>query len=185
MMRNLTIMPKLIKNAKENIVKEAKALLLTEGLSGLNMRTIAERVGVAAGTLYNYFPSKEHLIVSIMLEDWVSMLKELEESLPNAQSAIQGLEMIFDAIQDFSDHHRATWQNQHQFKQFTVMRQKYHGVLIEQLCELILPLGNRFGFLFDETVAAFLSEVLLAGGSYPNSKFLFLAPCLKKIVGEA
>lgn len=185
MKRNLTIMPKLIKNAKENIVKEAKALLLTEGLSGLNMRTIAERVGVAAGTLYNYFPSKEHLVVSIMLEDWVSMLKELEESLPNAQSAIQGLEMIFDAIQGFSDHHRATWQNLHQFKEFTVMRQKYHGSLIEQLCELILPLGNRFGFLFDETVAPFLSEVLLAGGSYPNSKFHFLAPCLKKIVGEA
>lgn len=185
MMRDLTTMPKLIKNAKENIIKEAKALLLTEGFSALNMRTIAERVGVAAGTLYNYFPSKEYLVVSIMLEDWETMLAELEKSLPNVQSAIEGLETIFNAIQSFSDHHRSTWQNLHQFKEFAVMRRKYHGTLIDQLGKHLLPLGNRFGFLFDETVAPFLAEVLLAGGSYPNGKFHFLAPCLQKIVGEA
>ncbi len=177
-----TYMPKLIKNAKENIIREAKILLLAEGVSGLNMRTVATKVGVAAGTLYNYFPSKEHLIASIMLEDWITALAELKPLLEEAKSATDGCEIIFNMIQGFSDQHRATWQSHHNQAEYFALRKKYHKTLIDQLCEYIRPLGERFGFLFDETVAPFIAEVLLSGGTYPQSKFCFLSPCLKKIV---
>ena len=175
-------MPKLIKNAKETILREAKDLILTEGISNLNMRAIAERSGVAAGTLYNYFPSKEHLVASIMLEDWLVILGGAREKLRAAKSAIEGCEIIFSAIQSFANQHRATWQFALSRAEFSNLRTKYHSVLIDQLCDLILPLGERFGFLFDTTVAPFIAEVLLSGGAYPDGKFCFLAPCLNKIV---
>ena len=34
------------------------------------MREAARRCGVAVGTLYNYFPSKDALAAAVMLEDW-------------------------------------------------------------------------------------------------------------------
>ena len=175
-------MPKLIKNAKETILREAKNLVLTEGISNLNMRAIAERSGVAAGTLYNYFPSKEHLIASIMLEDWHIILDGAREKLRSAKSAIEGCEIIFSAIQSFANQYRSTWQSALSRTEYSGLRTKYHKMLIDQLCDLILPLGERFGFLFDSTVALFLAEVLLSGGAYPDGKFCFLAPCLNKIV---
>lgn len=175
-------MPKLIKNAKETILREAKDLILTEGVSNFNMRAVAERSGVAAGTLYNYFPSKEHLIASIMLEDWHVSLGDTREKLHLVGSAIEGCEIIFSAIQHFSNLHRATWQFALGRADFSNLRTKYHSVLIDQLCDLILPLGERFDFLFDSTVAPFIAEVLLTGGAYPDGKFCFLAPCLNKIV---
>ena len=96
-------MPKFIKNAKETILREAKDLILTEGVSHFNMRAVAERSGIAAGTLYNYFPSKEHLVASIMLEDWLTILDDARAKLRSAGSALEGCEIIFSAIQSFSN----------------------------------------------------------------------------------
>lgn len=176
-------MPKIIKYAQENILREAKALIVAEIPSALNMRTVAERVGVASGTLYNYFKSKEELVTSILLNDWITAFDELKTRLPQVESAIDGCEAIFNTIKEFLEQHRPMWQGK-SHKDFIRIRLRHHKMLIEQLCEHIQVLGERFGFLFDETVAPFLAEVLLAGGSYPNSKFFFLAPCLGKIVAR-
>ena len=177
-------MPKLIKNAKENILREAKDLILTAGAPNFNMRTVAERSGVAAGTLYNYFPSKEHLIASVILEDWHAILSDARNKLKKVESAIAGCEIIFSAIQGFANMHRAIWQFSLSHTEYADLRPKYHKMLVDQLCDLILPLGERFGFLFDSTVAPFVAEVLLSGGAYPDGKFCFLAPCLNKIVSR-
>ena len=177
-------MPKLIKDAKETIIRQAKNLLLQEGFSGFNMRKIAESAGVASGTLYNYFPSKDHLIVSVMLEDWEAMLARIEKETPLATSATEGFAMIFHAIHNFADLYRATWQAFRGAADYPWIREKYHKSLIDQLCEQILPLGARFDFLFDPTVAPFISEVLLTGAAHPQGEFRYLIPCLKRLVGE-
>ena len=64
------LMPKLIANLRENIPAEARRLLSERGYSGLSLRELADRCGVAVGTLYNYYPSKAALIARLMLEDW-------------------------------------------------------------------------------------------------------------------
>lgn len=177
-------MPKLIKNAKENIMYTAKQLLMKDGLSGLNMRAIASTVGVAAGTLYNYFPSKEHLVAAVMMEDWENALRKMEKKIPSATTASEGLEIVFDEIRAFADTYRTAWDSFRGPQDYRAIRQKYHKELIDQLSDQIRPLGVRFGFLFDPTVAPFISEVLLTGASFAQGKFCYLLPCLKRIIGE-
>jgi AcrR family transcriptional regulator len=47
---------------------EVASRLATEGgFDAVQMRTVAAEADVALGTLYRYFPSKEHLLVSAML----------------------------------------------------------------------------------------------------------------------
>lgn len=52
---------------RRRMLEAAEELALEGGWDGVQMREVATRAGVALGTLYRYFPSKEHLLVSVML----------------------------------------------------------------------------------------------------------------------
>jgi len=50
------------------------------GYDAVQMRTVAERADVALGTLYRYFPSKIHLLVSALIREF----EEIQEKLDRA-----------------------------------------------------------------------------------------------------
>jgi AcrR family transcriptional regulator len=54
---------------RKKIVKSAAALASRGGVEAMQMRTVAERAGVALGTLYRYFPSKMDLVVAVVDEE--------------------------------------------------------------------------------------------------------------------
>ena len=49
---------------RQRILDATLALASKGGYEAVQMRAVAERAGVALGTLYRYFPSKIHLLVS-------------------------------------------------------------------------------------------------------------------------
>ncbi|OLL20884.1 MULTISPECIES: TetR family transcriptional regulator [unclassified Rhodococcus (in: high G+C Gram-positive bacteria)] len=49
------------------IIEAAKELASEGGYDAVQMRAVAERSGVALGTVYRYFPSKNHLLVVAMV----------------------------------------------------------------------------------------------------------------------
>src|SRR3954465_11475369 len=51
---------------RERILDAAMELASDGGWDAVQMREVAERAGVALGTLYRYFPSKVHLLVSVL-----------------------------------------------------------------------------------------------------------------------
>ena len=54
-------MPKLLDNIKEKAIEEARREMLSDGYRAMTIRRVAKELGIATGTLYNYFPSKEYL----------------------------------------------------------------------------------------------------------------------------
>ncbi|MEV4221296.1 TetR family transcriptional regulator [Nonomuraea sp. NPDC049725] len=54
---------------RKRIVQAAAALASRGGVEAMQMRTVAERAGVALGTLYRYFPSKMDLVVAVVGEE--------------------------------------------------------------------------------------------------------------------
>lgn len=57
-------------NARLTRMLEVTAQLALEGgWDAVQMREVAQRAEVALGTLYRYFPSKEYLLVSVMIAD--------------------------------------------------------------------------------------------------------------------
>ena len=61
-------MPKKINALREKLLMCAREILVGRGYSELTIRAIATECGVVPGTIYNYFPSKEKLVESVMLE---------------------------------------------------------------------------------------------------------------------
>ena len=51
---------------RRRILDAATALAAKGGFEQMQMRAVAERADVALGTLYRYFPSKIHLLVSVL-----------------------------------------------------------------------------------------------------------------------
>ncbi len=54
---------------RQRIVQTAAALAVRGGVEAMQMRSVAERAGVALGTLYRYFPSKMDLVVAVVTEE--------------------------------------------------------------------------------------------------------------------
>jgi TetR/AcrR family transcriptional repressor of multidrug resistance operon len=81
----------------ESIARATYALVERSGLSGLTMAEIAKTAGIATGTLYLYYPSKEELI------------KSLYEQAKTATS--QRLSVGYDATAPYRSRFRQVWLN--------------------------------------------------------------------------
>ncbi|NDL66954.1 TetR/AcrR family transcriptional regulator [Anaerotalea alkaliphila] len=61
----------------EEILETAGALVREEGLAACSMRGIASRLGVAVGTLYNYFPSRDLLLQELFKASWARTVEKV------------------------------------------------------------------------------------------------------------
>jgi TetR/AcrR family transcriptional regulator, cholesterol catabolism regulator len=72
---------------RRRIVQAAAALASRGGVEAMQMRTVAERAGVALGTLYRYFPSKMDLVVAVVSEELDLLETSIEKRPPRATTA--------------------------------------------------------------------------------------------------
>jgi TetR/AcrR family transcriptional regulator, cholesterol catabolism regulator len=63
---------------RDRILQATLALASRGGYDAVQMREVAERSGVALGTLYRYFPSKVHLLVSAMGSELETMRRRMQ-----------------------------------------------------------------------------------------------------------
>jgi TetR/AcrR family transcriptional regulator len=64
---------------RKSILKAAREVFFKKGFMAATMDAIADRCGLAKGTIYLYFKSKEELYVSLMAEGMGLLKKELEK----------------------------------------------------------------------------------------------------------
>jgi AcrR family transcriptional regulator len=69
---------------RKRIVQAAAALASRGGVEKMQMRTVADRAGVALGTLYRYFPSKMDLVVAVVSEELDLLEGSLNRRPPGA-----------------------------------------------------------------------------------------------------
>ena len=69
---------------RKRILQAGAALASRGGVEAMQMRTVAERAGVALGTLYRYFPSKMDLVVAVVNEEMDTLEASLERRPPSA-----------------------------------------------------------------------------------------------------
>jgi TetR/AcrR family transcriptional regulator, cholesterol catabolism regulator len=72
---------------RQRILDAATALASRGGYEAVQMRDVAERADVALGTLYRYFPSKVHLLVTLMHEQTGELTTRLDRRPPRGETA--------------------------------------------------------------------------------------------------
>ena len=80
------------------ILQAAEAVLLEKGYHEMSIDEIAARVGIAKGTVYLHFSSKEELVLALVERDMQKLLDIVENSVPLESTSRGKLEIIFQTI---------------------------------------------------------------------------------------
>lgn len=70
-----------IDNAEENLIHCGKELLAKTDYRNLTIQAIASASGMAIGTFYNYFRSKDEFIHRILNQEWDELLSRMEAKI--------------------------------------------------------------------------------------------------------
>ena len=169
-------MPKLLEMVREKALEKAREILLgPDGYEALTMRSVASALSVGVGTLYNYFPSKEHLIASVMLEDWQKAGAALEERLRTLPPG-EGLRAVYALIEDFARLYTPVWSAAASRTQ--EHRRRYHSALVEQIRGYLAALDAGG----DVEAQRFAAEMLLYFASSGGHTFESVEPYLRKLI---
>jgi AcrR family transcriptional regulator len=82
----------------EAIIDAARALASESGLRAVQIAPVAERAGVAAGTVYRYFPSKEELVAAVISDTTERKVAAMRAATASAPGALSGLAAAFVAF---------------------------------------------------------------------------------------
>ncbi|MGE5133964.1 MAG: cholesterol catabolism transcriptional regulator KstR [Gemmatimonadota bacterium] len=69
------------RDRRKRILDATLALASKGGYDAVQMRTVAEQANVALGTLYRYFPSKIHLLVSALAREFERTQEKLDRAV--------------------------------------------------------------------------------------------------------
>lgn len=159
-------MPKIIENLPQRLMEEARRQVLEAGYGSLTIRSVAKGCGVGIGTVYNYFPSKDAMVASFMLEDWTVCIQAITVCSETAEDPEPVLRAIYENLLAFSDRHQTIFQDEAASAGFSGSFGQYHSLLRSQLAA---PLHK---FCPDSFTADFIAESLLvwtvAGKSFDS-----------------
>src|ERR1700741_3101509 len=88
------------REGEELILKEAEEMLMEKGYYETSIDEIAARVGIAKGTVYLHFPSKEDLVVAILMRDLQHLLVKIDEVTATDATAHDKVEAILHCAYD-------------------------------------------------------------------------------------
>lgn len=94
-------MPKIIANVRVKLLEEARRQVMEQGYAAMTIRSVASACGVGIGTVYNYFNSKDMLIASFMLEDWISCKQDIDEGCKKADNPKDALRSVYEGLCSF------------------------------------------------------------------------------------
>lgn len=96
-------MPKLIPGVRELLAAELEQLLRSE-TQRVSMRALAERAGIAVGTIYNYFPDKGELVNAAFEKQWLDIVQRAEKAILTAptrrRALINSVESIYRDVEE-------------------------------------------------------------------------------------
>src|SRR5438876_8814514 len=74
---------------RQRVIEAAMALASEGGYDAVQMREVAADADVALGTLYRYFPSKDHLLISAMVDQIEAMRERLGGRPPSGDTPVE------------------------------------------------------------------------------------------------
>ncbi len=148
-------MPKILTDPRQSILKEVQRLLSREGYGAVTIRSVAAGCGLAVGTVYNYFPSKEALLAEYLLTDWRQCIAAIDAAGAGAEGPEPVARCICDELLYFARKHRAIFQDTAAKGVFAGSFSQYHALLRSQLAA---PLRR---FCQVDFTAEFAAEALI------------------------
>ncbi len=154
-------MPKIIENIREKLLTEAKRQVSEEGYSAMTIRSVATACGVGTGTVYNYFPSKDMLVASFMLEDWMLSIQAISEGMVQAERVKEALYCMYQELLKYKEKYTNLFADENAEASYSASSMKRHHLLREQLAEPLKTWTCKQDKVDADFLAKFIAENML------------------------
>jgi AcrR family transcriptional regulator len=147
---------------RERILDAAIALAGEGGYDAVQMREVADRADVALGTLYRYFPSKVHLLVSAMGRTFV----ELQESVQPGDASSTPEDRVYRVVAAVT--------------RYLAKNRRLSGAMIRALMIADVDAGAEVDAVGAQMVG-FITEASHEPGSTPSERDILIAHIIGKV----
>lgn len=154
-------MPKIIENVRESLIAEAKKQVTEKGFSAFSIRSVAKACGIATGTVYNYFDSKEMLVASFMAADWMAVINTMKSRCQKKSDVLSVLTIIHEELTAYISANQSLFNDPQAGAAFNASGKERHGLLISQLMEIAEPACSAAAKNKEAPVAEFAVETVL------------------------
>lgn len=83
--------------SKEDILAVSKEMVIKNGIQEINMRNVAKQCGVAVGSVYNYFPSKNDLMIAVIDAIWKEIIQGISDCTLSS-GFLENIEKLFYSV---------------------------------------------------------------------------------------
>jgi AcrR family transcriptional regulator len=140
---------------REAILEAAEAVFARRGFDGTRMSDVAREAGIATGTVYNYFDSKEQVLQSLLAMLGNRFVDTLTVELSTVPDAAEGLGRLVRASLSYIDEHRAVFS--------VIMERGEHGrqALKRHGGKAIEEMACRYRDLYNRAIGACIEARLV------------------------
>lgn len=85
--------------SKEDILEVSKGMVAENGVQAINMRNVARQCGVAVGSVYNYFPSKNDLMIAVIDRIWREIIQGISDCSSSGNFS-ENVEKLFYSVKN-------------------------------------------------------------------------------------
>lgn len=176
-------MPKIIANLEDTIIEQANIQLFEKGYSDMTMRSVADACGIAVGTVYNYYKSKDMLVAKIMLRDWTKIIDEVSEKCKTVNDIYEGFKIMYEGLLKFVEKYDPVWTQYG--KSFSLRREMpvQFDLLITQLSDILNEILVRCHGEKDHYISVFLAEVILNAATKKDFEYDNISRVLHRMFG--
>lgn len=154
-------MPKIIENLRGRLLEEASRQVMEDGYSTMTIRSVAKACGVGVGTVYNYFQSKDMLVASFMLEDWLVTQQIIAKGCEEALCSEEALRCIYLELKRFMDIYKGLFSDEKAGDVYHASSKQRHVQLRSQLAQPLKKICENQTKVDADFLAEFLAESML------------------------
>jgi AcrR family transcriptional regulator len=131
-------------NYKERILSSAKEIALTEGMTKIDIRTVAKNCGIASGTVYNYFHSKGDLLVAVIEDFWEDAFKNIDWRIFAHNDFYTNLEKMYNILNEYLNKFKENW-----LEELSFLKTHEKQLGRQKQNEYFKTIGNRIMAMMD------------------------------------
>ncbi len=181
-------MPKIIPDVRRAALAAVRRHVAARGWKAFEIRSLAASCGVAAGTLYNYFPSREAIAEAVIREDWLESSRRLQ-ALPESSSATENLRAIHAELTAFARRYRGLWADA-AAETYRTGRHGMAGTLrliqkeLERIVDHAIKERGAAGGIDAAFLPKFLARALMYWARQPQVSWRMLSGLLSRLIEE-
>lgn len=182
-------------NPKEIILSSAKEIAIEEGITKINIRSVAKKSGISIGTVYNYYPTKTDLLIAVIEDFWGEVFAKIDIDTLGNRNFYEKIEEVYNQLYLHLHNFKENWLEQisllnSQEKKFGKKKEAEYFVKVCRMIILFMDMDTSISDdvwkngISKEKTAEFIFDNMILMLKKDERDFGFFLAILKKIMSN-